>query len=280
VDREPDLDRAARLAHCSPFHFLRMFEVVSGLTPGEYSRRRRLSRAAVDLASSDDRVIDIALRYGYETPEAFAKAFKRLFGLTPTEARQPAVPLQTWPALRLAVVLQGDRSLDYRIVRHPAFEAVGWAHRTSALDGSNFRTIPAFWNECLAADRVEPLVRQGGPLGSLGVCGEWDLADQTFTYLIAVERQPGQVYPEGTRRLSVPAATYVVFPCVGAMPTAMHETWKRAYAEWFPGSGYEFNGGPDFEVYPRFDPDDPRGDPDSPECYSEVWIPIRKSLTL
>jgi len=109
-DREPDLDRAAGLANCSSFHFMRMFEVVCGMGPSEYSRRRRLSRAAVDLAAGDEKVIEVALRYGYESPEAFAKAFKRLFGLTPSEARVPGVALETWPPLRLAVVLQGGPS--------------------------------------------------------------------------------------------------------------------------------------------------------------------------
>jgi len=123
-NREPDLERAAALANSSLFHFLRMFEVVSGLSPGEYSRRRRLSRAALDLAAGNEKVIDVALRYGYESPEAFAKAFKRLFGLTPSEAKVPGVTLEVWPPLRLAVVLKGERSMKYRIVEKPAFEVI------------------------------------------------------------------------------------------------------------------------------------------------------------
>lgn len=274
---EPDLERAAALANCSPFHFLRMFEVVSGLTPGEYSRRRRLSRAAVDLAAGNEKVIDVALRYGYETPEAFAKAFKRLFGLTPSEAKAPGAVLETWPPLRLAVILKGERAMQYRIVEKPAFEVVGWAHRASTVGGENMNSIPKFWDECHATGRVAQLAKFCGPLGMLGVCAEMDPKGENFTYLVAVEKAPGKAYPEGTAALKLPPATYVVFTAVGAMPHAIQNVWKQAYSEWFPSSGYEHAGTPDFEVYPGFPPGDERGDPSSPKCVSEVWIPLKKA---
>ncbi len=105
--------------------------------------------------------------------------------------------------------------------------------------------------------------------------------DGYFHYYIAVEtpddsaKKKGLAKLPGVSRLTVPPATYVVFPCVGPMPTAIQETWKRAYNEWFPASGYEFAGTADFEVYPPFPRDDPRGDPSSPQCYTEVWIPVK-----
>lgn len=275
-DREPDLERAASLANCSLFHFLRMFEVVSGLSPGEYSRRRRLSRAAVDLAAGNGKVIEVALRYGYETPEAFAKAFKRLFGLTPTEAKAKGVALKSWPPLRLAVVLKGEHAMDYRIVDRPAFDVVGWAHRTTSVNGQNMVTIPQFWDHCHATGKVASLLPLCGPLGLLGLCAEMDAQGEAFTYFIAVEKGSPGVPPAGTRSVALPAAAYVVFPSVGPMPGAIQEVWRAAYSQWFPSSGYEHAGSPDFEVYPAFPEGDERGDPTSPLCYSEVWIPIRK----
>src|SRR5215471_13817775 len=107
------MERAAALANCSLFHFMRMFEVVCGVTPGEYIRRRRLSCAALDLAATDTRVIDVAMRYGYDTPESFAKAFKRLFGLTPSEAREPGAALSLYPRLHISVVLHGGLAMQY-----------------------------------------------------------------------------------------------------------------------------------------------------------------------
>jgi AraC family transcriptional regulator len=275
-DREPDLARAAGLANCSPFHFLRMFEVVSGLSPGEYSRRRRLSRAALDLAATDDRVIDVALRYGYETPEAFAKAFKRLFGITPSEARVPGTVLETWPPLRLAVVLKGDRAMKYRIVEKPAFRVTGWALATTSEGGANMREIPRFWDTCHAEGKVAALAPHTMPWGMLGICCDMDMKAGTFHYVIGVEDH-GTPLPEGTRTFPVPAATYAVFESVGAMPDAIQNVWKEAYGQWFPSSGYEHGGTPDFEVYPAFPPGDERGDPSSPKCYSEVWIPLKSS---
>jgi AraC family transcriptional regulator len=274
-DREPDLERAAALANCSAFHFLRMFEVVSGLSPGEYSRRRRLSRAAIALAAGNEKVIDVALRFGYETPEAFAKAFKRLFGMTPTEARIPGVRLETWPPLRLAVVLKGERAMNYRIVEKPAFTAGGWTLRTVCANGQNHRDIPQFWDQCHANGKVKALMPFTGKLGFIGLCAEWSEDREEFTYLIGVEAVPGVRLPEGTRGIELPAATYVVFESVGAMPDAIQNVWKTAFAEWFPTSGFEHAGTPDFEVYPEFPDGDPRGDVNSPQYYSEVWVPIR-----
>jgi len=273
---EPDLDRAASLANCSTFHFMRMFEVVSGLSPGEYSRRRRLSRAAVDLAAGDDRVIDVALRYGYESPEAFAKAFKRLFGLTPSEAKAPGAVLQTWPPLRLAVVLKGAQPLPYRIVNYPGFIAVGWEYRVSTVNGENQRVIPGYWDQFNTDGRAQALTPLCGPLGYLGVCADMDLRTETFTYLIGTDRTPGWVYPEGVTEIAVPAAMYAVFPTVGAMPGPVQNAWLSAYSEWFPASDYEHAGTPDFEVYPVFEPEDPRGDPRSAQFVAEVWIPLKK----
>jgi AraC family transcriptional regulator len=166
--------------------------------------------------------------------------------------------------------------VDYRIVERPAFDIVGWAHKTTCVGGEHRETIPRFWGQCHAEGKVPALVPHCGPLGLLGVCADWDESGQRFTYLIAVEKRAGAAYPEGTQTLAVPAATYVVVPAVGPMPHAIQKAWKTAYSEWFPSSGYDHAGSPDFEVYPAFPPGDERGDMDGPKCSTEVWIPIRK----
>jgi AraC family transcriptional regulator len=278
TDAEPNLEHAASLAHCSLFHFLRMFEVVSGLTAGEYSRRRRLSRAAIDLAAGQARVIDVALRYGYETPEAFAKAFKRLFGITPSEARVSDTPLTTWPPVRVAVVLEGAQEMRFRIVESNGMTVGGWALRTSCIMEKNRYEIPKFWDDNLAAGRVQALLPWSAGLGHVGLCCDWDRSRDEFTYVIGVdlaaERQP---LPEGTCEFQLAPATYAVFESIGPMPHTIQNIWRRAFHEWFPSSGWEHTGAPDFEVYPTFAADDPRGDVTSPQCYSEVWIPIRRA---
>jgi AraC family transcriptional regulator len=278
LDRPVDIDTAAGLANCSLFHFCRMFEVVIGVPPGEYVRRRRLSRAALDLAAGGDKVIDVALRWGYDSPEAFAKAFKRCFGITPSEARNAGTTLETWPPVRVAVILKGDQSMKYRIVEKPAFSVSGLSLRTTSTGGENNRAIPAFWDQTHASGQGAKLFRHCGPMGVLGVCHDYQTADNSFAYLIAIETPAGGLaaLPSGCVSATLPAATYAVFESKGAMPLAIQAVWKAAYNEWFPSSGYEHAGTPDFEVYPAFPEGDKRGDPASPECISEVWIPIKK----
>lgn len=278
TDSEPDLEYAASLANCSLFHFLRLFQVVTGITAGDYSRRRRLSRAAVDLAAGSEKVIDLALRYGYESPEAFARAFKRLFGLSPSEARLSSTTLETWPPLRLAVILEGSSSIKYRIVHKPGFVVGGYALRTSCLNGENNRAIPEFWNQCLGDGRAQGLLAYHAGLGHLGLCAEWDKGREQFTYMIGVDLDKARDdLPPATRQIAIPAASYAVFESIGPMPHSIQDTWVRAFNEWFPTSGWEHAGTPDFEVYPDFEPGDPRGDITSPQCYSEVWIPLARS---
>src|SRR6185312_6269651 len=112
LTEEIEWEDAAREAHCSVFHFLRMFEVITGVTAGDYVRRRRLSRAALELASGDAKIIDLALRYGYDSPDAFTKAFRKLFGCTPTEARRPGARLRSYPPITFAITLKGVHAME------------------------------------------------------------------------------------------------------------------------------------------------------------------------
>lgn len=276
LDGALDIERAAELANCSLFHFCRMFEVVFGVSPAEYVRRRRLSRAALDLAAGGDRVIDVAYRYGWDSPESFAKSFKRCFGITPSEARGRQVTLETWPPIRLAVILKGDASMKYRIVEKEAFEFVGVSFRTTQADNENMKSIPKFWGTCSEKGIVGALASHAGPLGMVGVCHDYRPSDNSFAYGVVIERPScaTEELPAECEPIRVPAATYAVFESIGPMPDAIQETWRGIYSEWFPASAYEHAGTPDFESYPeqaRPDIDD-----SSPEYRTEVWIPIKK----
>ncbi len=275
LDANIDLERIAGLANCSLFHFMRMFEVVCGISLGEYIRRRRLSRAALDLAARDEKVIDVALRYGYESPEAFSKAFHKMFGIRPSEARKEGTSLITWPPLGIAVVLKGEQSMKYKIVEKSSFKVKGLGLRTTSMEGKNMREIPAFWQECHRDGSVNALLAGLGPMGMFGICTDMG-ADEQFTYVVGVEDSTATIKLPAGKELKVrtiPSATYAVFESIGPMPHAIQEVWKRAYGEWFPSSGYEHAGSPDFEVYPPYE--DSRGNPDSPDCVTEVWIPIK-----
>lgn len=279
LERQADMERAARLANCSLFHFCRMFEVVFGLSPAEYLRRRRLSAAALDLAAGKDKVIDVALRYGWESPESFAKAFKRLFGITPSEARSTSTPLELWPPIELTVILKGDRSMKYRIEQRDAMEFVGFVLRTSSSGGQNLVDIPQFWQKKAQDGSVKALSQYSGPMGMLGICYDYKAEDNSFAYAFAVERgnHNSKDFPSDCQIIKVPPATYAVFECRGPMPQAIQDLWKQIYTEWFPASEYEHAGTPDFEAYPP--QEDPSITDSSPDFRSEVWIPIKKKTS-
>jgi AraC family transcriptional regulator len=278
LEKSIDMEQAASLANCSLFHFCRMFEVVAGMPPGEYVRRRRLSKAAIELAAGKQRVIDLAICYGYESSEAFSKAFKRCFGISPSEARKPGVTLEIWPPLEVTIIMKGDTSMKYRIEELQAFVVCGKTIRTTSDGGANNRDIPTMWSDLNASGEGPAMYHLAGPLGVLGLCYDYDPASNTFAYMAGIEEPEGgmAVMPTGSEKTIVPAATYAVFTSIGAMPDAIQQTWKKAYSEWFPSSGYEHGGTPDFEVYPYFPEGDPRGIMDGPECETEVWIPIKK----
>lgn len=142
-----EIDEAAKMAYSSSFHFQRMFYMLTGNTVAEYVRKRRLTLAAQELAVNDVRVLDVALKYGYDSPESFAKAFKKIHGVSPSSAREPGISLKAYPRLSFHLSLKGDQDMDYRIEEKPAFTVAGKGIRVTTRDGENTRLIPKFWGE-------------------------------------------------------------------------------------------------------------------------------------
>lgn len=276
LTEEIEWEEAAREAHCSLFHFLRMFEVITGVTAGEYVRRRRLSLAAMELASGDAKIIDVALRYGYDSPDAFAKAFRKLFGCTPTEARSPGVRLRSYAPIAFTITLRGGLAMEYRIETKPAFQLTGMSLRCTTRDGQNFRDVPAFWDRCMADGsfaKLLPLIPEGSKIGVAGVSAEFDMEHGEFTYFIAIETPADHDgLPEGARDLDVPAATWGIFDARGPLPGSVQETMKRIYGEWFSSAAWESTDGPQLEIYPP-------GDTQAADYLSEIWIPLQKAAS-
>jgi AraC family transcriptional regulator len=237
-----------------------------------------LSRAAPALASGHEKVIDVALRYGYDTPEAFAKAFKRLFGMPPSGAMRPGARLIIFPPLTVAVVLKGGQSMQFSIcTQEQPIVVSGLGIRVCKSHQQQLKDIPLFWRQLVDSGSIRSFRQHCGPLGLLGVCCEWDANTEEFSYLIAIEQpEVSQSGINDQRNLILPAGQYAVFELEGALPHVMQDAWQRIYTEWFPNSGYEHAGGPDFERYPPFAAADPRADPASPQCVTEIWIPIKK----
>jgi AraC family transcriptional regulator len=256
------IDDIAAAAHTSPYHFQRMFAFVTGMTVAEYIRNRRLTLAARELAMSDVKVIDVALKYGYDSPESFTKAFRRLHGIPPSEARRPGTLLKAFPRISFQLSLKGDKPMDYRIEERESFTVVGKPLRTRLEGGQNLREIPKYWETCSQDGTTERLLDLIRPDDTMyGICTDYGNNGE-FTYLVAVEAPPEKAAPDsGFEASIIPGNTWAVFTCT--LPE-IQPTWARIFQEWLPSSGYEVTGGPELEKYVM------QGD----ELVCEIWIPV------
>jgi len=253
----------AEHVHTSSSHLQRGFSVLAGLTIGEYIRNRRLSLAGLELTHKDVKVIDVAMKYGYETSESFSKAFSRFHGLAPRVARQNSTALKSYSRLTIKIIMEGGSIMDYRIEEKEAFAVLVKAKRVEAEEG-NSTQILAFWGEYFS----EGLAKKVDPV--LGVCGEMLPDSKNFLYGIGDFMKDGQEVPEDFEVWQVPKCTWAVFKCIGAMPFAIQEMWKRIYSEWLPQAKYEILPSYDFELYTD-------GDTNSPDYVSEIWLPVKKN---
>jgi len=271
---EIGFNEAAKRACCSLFHFQRMFFAIIGVTPAEYVRRRRLNLAARELTSTNAKVIDIATKYGYESPDAFTQAFRNLHGVTPQAACEPGVTLAAFPRVSFNIILSGGIDMDYRIIEKPAFDLVGRGRKFTTADGTNFVKVPQFWQEFSASAEYQKLVKLGGgkpgPVTGAEMLSAilpnekntWD----PIIYTICIEKtgKTGDfdVY-------HIPAATWAIFESVGPMPKAIQDVTVKIFKEWFPSAGYEHDVKPELEVYLP-------GDTNSSDYRCQVWMPVVK----
>ncbi|MFD2627318.1 AraC family transcriptional regulator [Oceanobacillus kapialis] len=268
LDSGINVEEIAKIACMSKFHYQRMFTMLTGYTVAEYIRKRRLTLAAQELFHSNTKVIEVALKYGYETPESFSKAFRKLHGISPSVVRKHDQPLKAFPKLSFQIQLKGDEEMDYRIVKKEAFSVVGKSIKTSLVDGQNQSEVPAFWEETRSEGLDKELTAHAGDTGIMGICMDFDKEQEQIRYFIAAEKSSKEV-PTTWEEGEIPAATWAVFPVKGPMPTAIQRVWERIFSEWFPSTGYEHAGGPEIEAYTN-------GDPYAEDYYSEIWVPVVK----
>lgn len=271
LEDEIDFQKVAQLAGCSEYHFRRMFSFLSGKSLGEYIRHRRLSQAALELQHSELKVIELALKYGYESPDSFARAFQALHGLTPSEARQAGVLLKVLPPMTFQLTIQGGNEMDYRIIEKEAFYIVGLKKTVKLLYEGVNPEIAAMWQsltpehivELKSLSTVEP---RGFVSASLNFTEGRTEGTELDQWIGVATSQP---YSGHWQSLSVAPSTWAVFTVRGKFPEALQNVWGRIYAEWFPVSGYEAALGPEMLWNEHKDTTDP-------QFHSEIWIPIAK----
>ena len=266
-----DYEAAAREAASSSFHFQRMFSMLVGYTLGDYIRMRRLSLAADELQRTGGKIIDIALKYGYDTPESFSRAFTRFHGITPTQARRGS-NIKSFSRLSVKLILDGGNLMDYRIEKRDSFKIICRKKQVNKPQGDTATAdISSFWAQCSTDGTVEKLckyARFDNLHGILGICFSGEMADSGFPYGIGAEYN-GETLTDGEFDIvEIPAHTYAVFKCKGKMPDAFKETYKKICTEFFPQSStYEYGSGIELEVYPS-------ADVQNPDYTCEIWLAV------
>ncbi|NMD72833.1 AraC family transcriptional regulator [Bacillus sp. DNRA2] len=260
------IEDIAKRATLSPYHFQRTFMILTNLSVGDYLRRRRLTLAAQELANTENKVIDVALKYGYETPEAFSKAFRKQHGLTPSEARIGNGSLKSYNRLMIQVSLKGAEPMKYKMIETGAFQVVGIKENIFCGTKDTDATIPKLWGKVAQDGTLQTLAGlNNGPIeGILGITDNYQASDDTMDYWIATAFS-GEHVPDGLTNLEIPASKWVVFEVEGPIPEAIIDTWRQIFSEWFPSNGYQPADIPSLEVY--------LGEYPNPSC--EIWVPIK-----
>lgn len=261
---EIDYDELAKLACCSTYHFQRMFAYMADVPLSEYIRRRRMSRAAVDLQSSTEKIIDIAITYGYDSPTAFNRAFQSVHGVAPSVVKAGGVSIKAFPPISFKIMIKGAEEMEYRIEKKEAFRIVGVSAPLHHEVEKNFEVVPSMWEKAVMDGTIQKLsgMMNGEPMGMLGVsvCND----EESWKYLIAATSD--QPIDDSLDEYLVPAATWAIFSGEGTSQS-IQELEKRILTEWLPTSGYEYTNAPDIEVYINPDPE---------HTIYEVWIPVVK----
>lgn len=269
------LEGLAQYAGFSMWHFSRMFQWGTGCSVMSYVRSRKLAFAASELHSGE-KILDIAVKYGFETHSGFSKAFRRYYGCVPETYRCHACcgkPLT--PSLpKIKVYLNGGIIMEPKFVTLPEISLVGFVCRTTSANNVNIRAIPEFWNDYMSSGKSEKLHKESflKKHWEYGVCFPENPETGEFEYVIGVEpKSDAEVPPEYARR-TIPAAEYAVFSTppakVADFTQTIQGTWNYIYNEWFPKSGYEYAPGcTDFELY-----DERCMNQDAQIC--DIYIPV------
>lgn len=265
LERDISYNEAARIACCSTHYFQRMFSYVAGIPLSEYIRRRRMTQAAFELKSSDVKIMDIALKYGYGSPTSFNRAFQKIHGLSPAAARNTGSVLNAYPPIRFSVQITGGDAMAYLIEEKDAMRMVGIRIPLTEDMEHNQKIVPPFWKKVREGEDFHDLsfLSNQEPKGILGVTAYEGTG--IYYYIAAATDQP---VPEGMFELQIPKATWAVFHCSGPYKESIQSIFKRFLMEWLPFSGYAYAELPDIEVYPL------EGIPGSGR--TEVWIAVKK----
>lgn len=262
-------EKIAQISCCSVYHFQRMFTFMTGLTLCEYVRRRKMTMAAFELQNSDIRIVDLALNYGYESPEAFTRAFQSLHGITPTAARSQGANIKAFPRISFQVSVKGVEEMNYKIVEKEEFQVYGIEEIFDTKNGENLNEIPEFWLKNIKNGQCEKLAKSSGCMSMVNsVCGYRETGGTTFPYMLCVMKTPLSS-TEGYTVVDVPKATWAIFVNephdIEDTSNEIQKLASRVYTDWLPTAAYELIQGYEFEIYYL----DHQG-----KYYEELWFRV------
>ncbi|MBC8589930.1 AraC family transcriptional regulator [Wansuia hejianensis] len=267
-----DYGEVSRIACCSEYHFKRMFSFLSGIGLSEYIRRRRLTLAALDLKDKDLRIIDVAVKYGYNSADSFSRAFHSMHGILPSEARSENTQLKAYPRMTFQLSIKGGCEMKYRIVEKEPFRLIGFKKRVPIIfEGVNPEIAkmtelitPEVIKQLKAISNVEPI----GIISASTNFSEGRMEEKgELDHYIGVATSSAEIADFDV--LEIDASDWAVFESIGPFPETLQNVWGRIYSEWFPSSGYEAAEGP--EILWNEHPDT-----ENPKYRSEIWIPVKK----
>ncbi|MEU9147263.1 AraC family transcriptional regulator [Streptomyces sp. NPDC048349] len=270
LDSSVDVGELARVAATSEYHLRRMFSALAGMPLSEYIRRRRLTVAGAEVLAGERTLLEIAVRYGYGSGEAFARAFRAVHGVGPGEARRTGAALSSQPRMTFRLIVDGSSSMRYRVVNKPGFSVVGAKARVPLVHSGPNQAIIDFVRGI--GDQPKELLEKLSdqePQGILAVCDDLDPSRAEGTYL---DYYHGVItsasLPEGMATLPVPAGTWAVFTTSGPAPEAIQALWRDVFTEWFPSNPYRSRPGP--EILRT------RMSADGSEADAELWLPVER----
>lgn len=279
LENEIDIGKIAGKVFVSQYYLQKGFQIMTGYSVGEYIRFRRLYEAAKDISGTNEKVIDIALKYGYETPESFTKAFTRFHGATPAAVRRNPELIRSFLPFNIRIEITGGEKMDYTVSQMWGFKVIGFERIFTSEEA--YTEIPKFWDEIcekycnhtiyagLEPSCPEEQAIMDNCIGEYAVCID-DVGNGKFRYLIAGKYTGGEV-PEGMTLFEFPQGEWAKFNCTGPMPESLQKLNSRIFEEWLPGNPeYEMAGYYNIEWYSC------DGNKTDSDYKSAIWVPVRR----
>ncbi|MBR5187734.1 MAG: AraC family transcriptional regulator [Clostridia bacterium] len=281
LTEEIDYEKVAEKSYSSSYHFQRVFGILCGYTLGEYIRLRRLSLAGAELASGKEKVIDIALKYGYDSPDSFAKAFQKFHGITPSQARADGSKLKSFSRLSIKILLEGGSTMNYRIEEKDEMILTGYKRHFSGIPGERMEQEKEMYLKTRPLQYILKYL-SGDLENDFNIITNID--ENGYDFYIASRLKKyfrenldkegilGEEFARYYENITIPKCTYAVFETERCTwPTLTFLDLRRKIAsEWLPGSGYQLKNAPELVVTHWYE------GKMRDQRYRELWLPIEK----